>query len=103
MRVTYGVLIGVAMVLAVGFAIDFGDPRRTENPPAAWLWAAIAWVSASLNALLLVAVVRLPVPAWLLNTAALVVLVGQVGVFTWRWAKLRRVRRADRKATKPPA
>ena len=37
MRAVFAVLIGVSMLLGLGFVIPFGPPWRSQNPGMAWL------------------------------------------------------------------
>jgi len=88
-------LVTASIGLSLWFAVSLGDPRRSENPPVAWLLAAWAWVTVAFEALLLLALFHIHVPAWL----AAVVLFAQDGVFAWRLVLLHRARRADQAYT----
>jgi hypothetical protein len=85
-------LVGASISLSLWFVVSLGDPRRTANPPVAWLLAAWGWITIAFELLLLLALLRIHVPPWL----AVGVLAAQDTVFAWRLVLLRRSRTVDR-------
>jgi hypothetical protein len=85
-------LVAASIGLSLWFVVSLGNPRRSESPTMAWLLSAWAWVTVAFETLLLLALFRIHVPAWL----AAVVLFAQDGIFAWRLVLLRRTRRVDR-------
>lgn len=79
------VLIGASIGLSMWFVLDLGHPRGHVG----WMLAAWGWVTVAFETMLLLATFRVHVPAW----AAVVVLLAQDAVFTWRLVLLRRSRR----------
>jgi len=76
----YALLVGLSLSLGLAFVLTFGNPSRSDNPPMAWLQAALAWVAVAFDALLFLALFHVVPPAW----AILGVLLAQDAVFAWR-------------------
>jgi hypothetical protein len=90
LTVLFGVLIGASVLLGLWFVLALGAPWRSESPTMAWLQAAIAWVAVAFDVALLLALLRIHVPAW----GFVLILLAQDVVFGWRLALLWRARRA---------
>lgn len=80
MRVVFAVLIGVSMLLGLGFVIPFGPPWRSESPGMAWLQAGLAWVALAFDTALFLSLFHVAVPV----AAVVLILLAQDVVFGWR-------------------
>lgn len=103
MRIVFAVLIGVSMLLGLGFVIPFGPPWRSENPPMAWLQAGLAWVALAFDSALFLSLFHVAMPV----VVVVLILLAQDTVFGWRLAVLIRERRSaegwNMKSTKAKA
>ena len=90
MRAVFAVLIGVSMLLGLGFVIPFGPPWRSQNPGMAWLQAGLAWVALAFDTALFLSLFHIAVPV----VAVALILLTQDIVFGWRVAVLIGERRA---------
>lgn len=92
MRPLVEVLVGISIVLQLWFVIRLGSPRRSENPPIAWLITALTWGTIAFETLLLLALFRIPTPWWI----AAVTLAALDGVWAWWLVALHRSRGSAR-------
>jgi hypothetical protein len=92
MRWLFVALIGASALLGLWFVIELGRPWHSELPPMAWLQTTIASAAVAFDVVLLLALLRVPVPMFVF---ALIV-AAQDGVFAWRLVRLHAARREDR-------
>lgn len=87
----FGVLVSLSALLGLWFVIAFGRPWLSENPNMAWLQSALAAAAVAFDLVLLLALLRVAVPAWVIAA----IMLTQDGVFAWRLIALARARRVD--------
>jgi len=92
MREVLGSLIVLSIAVTAWFIFRLGNPQRSADPSAAWLWALLGWVTIALDVLLLLVLLRVRYPAWV----AAAVLTAQDIIYVWRSVRLEKARRADR-------
>jgi hypothetical protein len=94
MRGVLGSLIVLSIAVTAWFVFRLGNPQRSADPAAAWLWALLGWVTIALDVLLLLVLLRVRYPAWV----AAAVLTAQDVIYVWRSVRLEKARRADKES-----
>jgi hypothetical protein len=85
-------LVVLSIAVTTWFVLRLGNPQRSADPSAAWLWALLGWVTIALDVLLLLILLHIRYPAWV----AAAVLTAQDIIYVWRSVRLEKARRADR-------
>ncbi len=80
-------LIVYSIAVSLVFVVSLSRPRG----PVGWMLAGWGWTAIAFESLLLLATFHVPVPAWV----AVLVLLTQDMIFTWRLVLLWRSRRPD--------
>jgi hypothetical protein len=90
-RIVFMILFGTSVVLGLWFVLDLGPPWRSQLPGTAWLQASLAAVVLALDLVIVLLLLRVPVPWWLIA----VLVAAQDAVFVWRLVKLHEARRSS--------
>ena len=88
MRIVFGVLIGVSMLLGASFLASYGPPWRSDRPLTAWVQSGLAWVALAFDTALFLSLFYVLVPLWIVA----LILLAQDIVYTVRLIALRRAR-----------